>query len=207
MVKNTVGFLQKMYVIRSCFLICSYNLILSIGVFRPLTFLSFFLSVCLSFVFIGLHPWHLEVSRLGIESDLYPLAYATATATWDLSHICDLHRSSWQRKILNPMGKAKDWTLVLKDTSWLRILVWFVNHWATRGTPRPLTFKVIIDIVELIVAIFSTVFYSLPLFFVPSFVFYSFSAFCDFNRASYMISFFPPSLAYQLYFFFFLSFY
>ena len=36
------------------------------------------------------------------------LAYATATAMWDLSRVCDLHHSSWQRQILNPLSKARD---------------------------------------------------------------------------------------------------
>ena len=59
-------------------------------------------QVFLSFlVFLGPHSWHREVPRLGVESELQLLAYSTATATWDLSHIWDLHHSSWQRQILN----------------------------------------------------------------------------------------------------------
>ena len=45
------------------------------------------------------------------------LAYATATAMWDLSCICDLHHSSQQQQILNPLSKATDGTHVLMDTS------------------------------------------------------------------------------------------
>ena len=37
------------------------------------------------FSFLGLHPWHIEVARLGIKSGLQLLAYATATAMPDLS--------------------------------------------------------------------------------------------------------------------------
>ena len=33
-------------------------------------------------------------------------AYTTAIATHDLSHICDLHCSLWQRQILNPLDEA-----------------------------------------------------------------------------------------------------
>ena len=44
-------------------------------------------------------------------------AYATATAMPYLSCICDLHHSSWQRHILNPLSKARDQTCVLMDTS------------------------------------------------------------------------------------------
>ena len=61
----------------------------------------------------------MEVPRLGLKSELHLLAYATAIATWDLSHICDLHHSSWQRRILNPLSRASDRTCVLMDTSWV----------------------------------------------------------------------------------------
>ena len=40
-------------------------------------FLGFF------FCFLGLHPWHMEVPRLGVESELRLLASTPATATWD----------------------------------------------------------------------------------------------------------------------------
>ena len=33
----------------------------------------------------------MEVPRLGVKSELQLLVYITATATQDLSHICDLH--------------------------------------------------------------------------------------------------------------------
>ena len=59
----------------------------------------------------------MEVSRLGVESELQLLAYTTATAMPDLSHIFDLHYSSWQHQILNPLSEARDQTLILMDTS------------------------------------------------------------------------------------------
>ena len=34
-------------------------------------------------VFLELHPWHMEIIRLGIESELQLPAYTTATATPD----------------------------------------------------------------------------------------------------------------------------
>ena len=59
----------------------------------------------------------MEVPRLEVELQLQVLAYTTATAMWDLSHICDLHHSSQQHQILNPLIEARDPTCVLMDTS------------------------------------------------------------------------------------------
>ena len=59
----------------------------------------------------------MEVTRLGVEVELQLLAYATATATRDLSHICDRHHRSWQHGILNPQSEGKDQTFILMDTS------------------------------------------------------------------------------------------
>ena len=50
----------------------------------------------------------MEVLRLKVASELQLPAYATATATQDLSHIFDLPHSSQQCWILNPLSKAKD---------------------------------------------------------------------------------------------------
>jgi len=46
--------------------------------------------------------------------------YTTATAMPDLSHICDLHHSSRQRQILNPLSKARDRTRNLIVPSQIR---------------------------------------------------------------------------------------
>ena len=43
------------------------------------------------FVFLGLHPQHMEVPRRGVKLELQLLVYTTATATRDSSCICDLH--------------------------------------------------------------------------------------------------------------------
>ena len=52
-----------------------------------------------------MHLQHMEVPKLQIESELQLPVYATATA--DLSHICDLHHSSRQHQILNPLGNTR----------------------------------------------------------------------------------------------------
>ena len=58
----------------------------------------------------------MEVPRLGVELELQLPAYATATAMWDPSHICDLCHTLWQPQILNPLSEAKDGTHILTDT-------------------------------------------------------------------------------------------
>ena len=59
----------------------------------------------------------MEVPGLGVESELQLPAYITATAMPDPTCVFDLHHSSWQRQILNPLSKARDWTYILMDTS------------------------------------------------------------------------------------------
>ena len=76
-------------------------------------------------VFLGLPLRHMEVPGLGVELELY----TTATATWDLSHICNLDHSSRQHRILSPLSEAMDRALVLKDTSQVHYCC------ATMGTP------------------------------------------------------------------------
>ena len=71
----------------------------------------------------------MEVPRLGIESELQLLAYIMATAIRDPICIYDLHHSSWQWRILNPLSEIRDWTCVLMDTSQAHYC------WATMGTP------------------------------------------------------------------------
>ena len=51
---------------------------------------------------------YMEVPRLGVKLELRLPAYATATATPCPSHICNLHHSSWQYQILNPLNEVRD---------------------------------------------------------------------------------------------------
>ena len=59
-------------------------------------------------VILGPHPWHMEVPRLRVESELQLPAYTTATAMQDASRVCNLHHSSWQCRVLNPLSNARD---------------------------------------------------------------------------------------------------
>ena len=86
--------------------------------------LSFF------FCFLGSHPWHEEVPRRGVESELQLLAYTTAIATEDPSHVCNLHHRSQQYQILNPLSEARDRTRNLMVPSWICFCC------TTTGTPK-----------------------------------------------------------------------
>ena len=99
----------------------------SIQVFGPFFFLFFFLS----FVFLGPHLHHMEGPRLGGKSELYLPAHTTATASPDLSQICDLHHSSRQCQIFNPLSKARDQTRNLMVASQICFCC------TTTGTPWP----------------------------------------------------------------------
>ena len=70
-----------------------------------------------SFAFHG-HTHSMEVPRLGIELELQLPAYTTATATPDLSCVCDLHHSSRRCWILNPLIEVRNQTHILMDISW-----------------------------------------------------------------------------------------
>ena len=71
---------------------------------------------------LGPHPEHMEIPRLGGKSELQLPGYATATATQDPSHVCDLYHSSWQRQIHNPLSRVRDQTGVPMDTNQVHYL-------------------------------------------------------------------------------------
>ena len=71
----------------------------------------------LFFCFLGPHLQHMEVPRLGTKSELQLPDYTKATAMSDLRCICNLHHSSQQCQIPNPLRKARDRTHILMDPS------------------------------------------------------------------------------------------
>ena len=83
--------------------------------------LTGFCCCCYCFCFIGPHLWHMEVPRLGVESELQLLAYTTATATPDLSHLCNLHCSLQQHWSLTHWVKPG----IEPESSWT--LCWVLN--------------------------------------------------------------------------------
>ena len=56
-----------------------------------MSYLHHFLTLFFFFCFLGLHLRHMEVPRLGVDSELQLPAYTPPTAKPDLSHVCDLH--------------------------------------------------------------------------------------------------------------------
>ena len=92
------------------------------------------------FFFRGPHPQHMEVPWQGVKSELQLPAYTTATASWDLSCIFNLHHSSRWR-ILNPLREARDQTHVLMDNRFVPIEPqWELHdHFLILGTNYPLS--------------------------------------------------------------------
>ena len=97
--------------------------ILFLGVLKKLLFLSF--------VFLWPHPRHMEIFRLGVESELQLQACTTRST-----------QQCWIRAMSETytMAHGKAWSLTHWARPWLEsvslwILVRFVNHWAVTGTP------------------------------------------------------------------------
>ena len=109
----------------SCLL---FNPLMDVGqCFQRLYFLKSLLECSLKSLFflviLGPHSWHIKVPRLGVESEPQLLVYTTATAMLHPSCVFDLHHSSGQRLILNPLSGARDRTYVPMDARWVRLLL------------------------------------------------------------------------------------
>ena len=78
---------------------------------------EFFWFVCFLFFHYRAALTAYGSSQARVKSKLQLSACATPTAVWDPSHICDLHHSSWQHQIPDPLSEARDQTSILVDTS------------------------------------------------------------------------------------------
>ena len=83
----------------------------------------------------GMQVQHMEVPRLGVESDCSCQPTPQPQATHNSRYICNLHHSSQQCRMLNPLRGARDGIRILMDASWVRFC------WATTGTPELYTFN------------------------------------------------------------------
>ena len=86
------------------------------------------------FSFLGPHPRHMGVPRIGVKSELPLPAYTTATATWEPSCICDLCHSSQQCQIPDQLRETRDRTCILLDTCQIHFCC------TTMETPLPIFF-------------------------------------------------------------------
>ena len=77
-----------------------------------MTYLSFFVVVVLFMA----TPVAYGSSWAGVKLELHLQAYAIAMAPTDLSCVCELCHSLWQRHIFNPLSEARDQTCILMDT-------------------------------------------------------------------------------------------
>ena len=71
----------------------------------------------------------MDIPRLEVKLELQLLGYAPATATPDPNIVCDLHHSSQQCQILNPLSEARDWPHNPTVPIWIDLCC------ATMGTP------------------------------------------------------------------------
>ena len=81
----------------------------------PPTEVCLFLVSCLFYLFIYLFIFRVTPvaygSSIGVKLELQLPAYATVVAMPDPSCVCDLHHSSPQCQILNPLSKTMDLNL------------------------------------------------------------------------------------------------
>ena len=105
-----------------------------VEVFCPLSVFYTFKSTPFLFFSFRADPLHMEVPGSG-QIIVTAASLDTTTATRDPSHVCNLHPSSQQHWILNPLSEARDQTHIFMDTSQVRY------RWATAGSPDLTIFR------------------------------------------------------------------
>ena len=93
-----------------------------------------FCFVFFPFCLLGPCQWYMEAPRLGVEWEPQLQAYTAAAATGVLSRLCNLHHSSRQCRILNPLGRAEI------KAAFSRILVRFISAEPRRESLRVLMY-------------------------------------------------------------------
>ena len=112
---------------------CALSLTVSGNLILPrLTALKIFIFV----FFFRATPAALGSSQLGSNLSGQLRSYATATATWEPRCVGDLHYSSQQCRLLNPLSEARDWTCILMDTCQVHY------YQAMTGTPKDASWHV-----------------------------------------------------------------
>ena len=85
-------------------------------------------NIFFSFFSLGLHLWHMEVSRLGVKSELQLACLHNSHSNVGSELLSVTYTTAQQRWLFNPVREARDWTHIFMDTSWVQ------NLWATMGT-------------------------------------------------------------------------
>ena len=74
------------------------------------------------FIFLGPHLGHMEIPRLEVKSRAAAAclrhSHSNSNPGSESCLACDLHHSSQQCRILNPLSEARDQIHILMDTSW-----------------------------------------------------------------------------------------
>ena len=82
-------------------------------------FVCFVLFVCLFVCYVRAAPMAYGGSQARGLIGAVASSLPTVIAMQDLSQVCNLHHSSWQRQIRKPLSETRDRTCVLMDPSWV----------------------------------------------------------------------------------------
>ena len=118
--------MSYMYFLPFLFYICPIGKLYCFSTNKSVHFLQFFLCIQLLLLFIfififflGPYLGHMEVPRLGVESELQLQVYATATALPALRPFCDLHCSLQQCWVLTRLIKDRNGTTSSQTICWV----------------------------------------------------------------------------------------
>ena len=85
---------------------------------RGYRILGFVFVLFFLLVFVGLHPWHMEVPRLGVESELHTCQFTSQPQQRQMWAGCATHTTAHSHAgSLIHWARARDWTHILMDNS------------------------------------------------------------------------------------------